>query len=633
MVTKEEKKPLLKIADLMAVVLLFSGLALLVAYGSSPDLVYALPGYCLILMSGAFAIPSVFFATQRVAMGPVIAVTGALTYFVWRAFASPVSYFAREDILLIFAGWIAMVVVWGVLGSRGWGKAVLWCVAILGLVNGIAAGLQYGGYRELVELPMMHLATYRERSGGFFGNPNHGAAMGGIGVLAWGAIALFSRSGAALKMVAAFGGVICALAMLLAKSRGGVLGLAAGITVMLILALVMFLRHSGRRNWKLGALVSVGILVAILGIGALGSDVIGTRFKQKLTKASKGDVREHIWKSAILQFSDEPVLGTGSRTFTDYCWKYRMPEMHPSTREAEFVHSEHLQVMAEYGLVGLGLAWGIGGVVLWVGGRKILGSVGKVESRSDDVAGVVFGLSAVAAMAVQGIAEFQMHVPAIFVTVGAGIGLVFSKIENGKAVWRTIGLIIPITLAGVVASGAWMLPKYSAGAWSYVKGMEVKRKVGTDSLTAARLFDRASKADSGLLPAFEELGNSRVALADGIFSGDPTAKRQMLEQALEAYKGALEIRPDSVPILSETGKVLDKLDRADEAEGYFIKAVEWAPLYGSVRNALAMHYFRRGNWGRAREVFEESMKTRVAHERSFTMKMLRTLDALEKTNP
>ena len=629
-------RPLLVITDVTAVVFLCLAFIAMALYGTSPDALLALPGYALLSLAGVFSLPGLVAAALKGRGSLALAgVTLMAAYFIWRALRSPVSYFAREDILLVCGGWVSLVVILFCVGARGWERAILCVVGGGALLNAIAAGAQFGGYDELCELPYSYLADYRGRSGGFFGNPNHGAAFCALGALACGCLAVFSRSKVGFRMVAVFCSVICVFGVVLAKSRGGALGVVAGFAVLAFLALVVFLRSHGKKRWGVMLLSVLLVLGGVVGAGAVGKEVLGTRFQRQLVETSKNDVRRHIWNSAILQFEEEPIVGTGSRTFTDYCWKFRMPEMQSWTREADFVHNDHLQLIAEYGIVGLVLGWGILVFFVWKGVGRLFskGVSSEFSQRAGGNSGIAFGVAGIVAMAVQGVVEFQNHVPVIFVSIAMASGMVVSGRLKGGRFRKISGWVTVALMVGVVGAAGVFLPKYLWGAANYIYVMEKVRSTGGGSLGVVRLLGHALEKDPGLLPAWEQLAYSRIQLSNGIFSGDPGARVGMLQQALDANKSALAIRPNSVPLLTEAGRISDELGMVDEAEFFFAKAVEWAPLYGQVRNAQGMHYFKRGDWDRAREVFDEALKSRVAHDRSFTKKMLRTLDALEKTNP
>ena len=603
------------------------GIIALMVYGSAPGGVTALLGYALMTVAGLFAIPSILrLGTENMFGRSLALISIFVVYFVWRAIESPVAYFARQDLLLIGVGWISLVTWASILKGGRYGNFLLVAVGILGLSNSFLAGVQSAGGIGVLEVPMVHLAEYRERSGGFFGNPNHGAAWCSLGALSFWCLGSLGKGGAASRLVYIFAGLGCAFGVLFAKSRGGAIGLGVGASMLIILALLSYVRVGKIERWKI-VVGTLGAATLLTVGGILASEVLGTRFSRQLVEVSKTDVRVQIWKSALMQFQENPVTGTGSRTFADYCWKYRTPEMRSWTREAEFTHNEHLQLLADYGIVGVAAGWGILGVFVWCCSMNVLRNQISVPRST-----LAFGAVTIAAMAAQGLVEFQWHVPAIFVVISlASSGALIRGGAREKPTRQKMMAFCGLAgaVGAIVILGA-QLPRFIGGGWAYLLGMEEVRNSGRSSLVATGHFNRAINVDSGLLPAYDELGKCRLKLANGVLSDPFSVRRATLRKALDVFKDSLEIRPHSVPILVETGRLLDELGEPDAAEGYFATAVEWAPLYGIVRNAQGMHYFKRGDWDLAREAFDEAMKTTVAHDRTFTWQMLRTLDSLEK---
>jgi len=79
------------------------------------------------------------------------------------------------------------------------------------------------------------------------------------------------------------------------------------------------------------------------------------------------DLRFRIWKAALLMFLDSPLLGIG---FKSYGWhQFLLNKQAPEVALSTFTDHAHnlvLQVLAEFGLVGLAILVGLG--ALWVAG-------------------------------------------------------------------------------------------------------------------------------------------------------------------------------------------------------------------------------------------------------------------------
>lgn len=157
-------------------------------------------------------------------------------------------------------------------------------------------------------------------------------------LFAWRQLRWFERATAGLAALALLG------VLILTKSRGGLLALAA------VLALLVILRW--RRGWLV---VLGGVLAGALGIWRLG----GARIMETLaaTQSIGGlDGRLEVWSRALYMLQDFPFSGIGMGTF-----KQVANAMYPfflAGPDAEIPHAHNLllQVGVDLGLPGL-VAW------------------------------------------------------------------------------------------------------------------------------------------------------------------------------------------------------------------------------------------------------------------------------------
>ncbi|HEX7155543.1 MAG TPA: O-antigen ligase family protein [Thermoanaerobaculia bacterium] len=193
------------------------------------------------------------------------------------------------------------------------------------------------------------------------GNPNEvGAYLGAaaVGALAWWATDRTNRTDGtnrthgtkALAVIA----VLCA-GMLASQSLT-----AAGAFV--AAALVMFVRASPKQALRTMGVLAVGVVLVFLLYAPLR-----TRVTNMVEWTRSGNYNMLLtdrlapFAAASLMFADHPVLGIGPGTFAwhYYDYKLRAEERYPLLRLAYNrgvnygeVHNDHLQVLAEGGLVG-----------------------------------------------------------------------------------------------------------------------------------------------------------------------------------------------------------------------------------------------------------------------------------------
>ena len=145
-------------------------------------------------------------------------------------------------------------------------------------------------------------------------------------------------------------------AFIFTYSRGGNLGLAAGLIVFLtFLAKDYFWIY-----WKKLAVVAAAMVIITLTFASpFTSHLFGsipTRVVNNLELGSEtGNIRLLVWQSAWEAFQSRPLLGSGPETFGDIYYQFRPIEMN-ETGEWDFLfnkaHNEYLNYLATTGLVG-----------------------------------------------------------------------------------------------------------------------------------------------------------------------------------------------------------------------------------------------------------------------------------------
>ena len=95
------------------------------------------------------------------------------------------------------------------------------------------------------------------------------------------------------------------------------------------------------------------------------------------------------------------------------------------------------------------------------------------------------------------------------------------------------------------------------------------------------------------------------------------------QKAVAAYRAAAEVRPDYGPLRYRLGMTLMRMDRLDEAEQEFQRAVELGPEMSLPRMGLGWVAIARGQWANARDYFVTAASLPNAPQRKVHVELAR----------
>ncbi len=179
---------------------------------------------------------------------------------------------------------------------------------------------------------------------GPFPNRNHTAsllamaAMAGLGCTVWAG----TRRRPRLAVGAAAAVFMIIVALLVSKSRGGLIALGAGSAAF---SGMMLWRHRSRR---MIATICGGLAVMAVVVVVFGNQVIG-RFASDDGKVSANQLRKDIWSNTVTMWRDAPLLGHGVESFTGLFPFYQ----HLKLDDGVVLHPESswLEWLCELGLI------------------------------------------------------------------------------------------------------------------------------------------------------------------------------------------------------------------------------------------------------------------------------------------
>jgi O-antigen ligase len=184
------------------------------------------------------------------------------------------------------------------------------------------------------------------RLGGSLQNPNYlAAALLSSAALAAGLVAVVGRGVRRNLLLVALG--VIGVAMLLTGSRGGLI--AAGVALLAAFFLM------GEHRLRLGVVVAVCVGVGVIFVATAS----GGALERVREFDPTGTGRVDLWDVAVQMWEDNPIFGVGYANFPTESPQYLL---RPGQLSAAFIidepqetHNAYLGLLAENGIVGLGL--------------------------------------------------------------------------------------------------------------------------------------------------------------------------------------------------------------------------------------------------------------------------------------
>lgn len=272
-------------------------------------------------------------------------------------------------------------------------------------------------------------------------------------------------------------GVLLAAALFAAGSRGGLLGLAAGLAAAAALALRAGLLQRRSLLPVLGVLAAGWILAA--GLRALPwGDLVESKVEAPPTaeaRAASSRSRLELYDLSWNAWLERPLTGTGYLTFRYVLEQGRAKvPSYSESLETWFVHNDYLQALQELGPLGLVALLALVGLPAWLGYRRIPGL--PAERRAAALAAV----SAMVAMAFHALVDFPFYIPVCLVLYGALLGSLDHRLGEAhasaaaplkEATWFRAARTGLVVLAGIIllrpvvaeAAAEWGLSRSAAG--------------------------------------------------------------------------------------------------------------------------------------------------------------------------
>jgi len=578
-----------------ATILFLLGLFVTGLLGTETRLLFFWPGCVLLGLAGLTAVLRwklrVGFQPSDWCLLTVLLLAG---YVGWRAWTSPVEVYAREDAAVMLAGFVAYLLTVTAVSDSKWRLGIV-CVLLVLVAGNLTAGwVNFKGRWDFHLVPGFSRSFPPGRIGGFFNNPNHLAAFLSFAAFLSAGVMLFARIHIASRLLLGFGILSMLAGVALTASRAAMLGIAVGGVVFVLLT--MWIVWSTKRSlfkWLILALLLVGGAAG----GALYKVNEDSMLRRQLTSPLGEDMRVHIWRAALAQNAESPLIGVGSRMFYEGSITHRDPESSPYMGDALFAHNEYLQTLADYGWAGLALVLFVVLAHLMNGLRFLrwfttekFPATGMLGSNA--LALTLGGIAALLATLAQAVFEFQGHIPITAVVGAILLGLlanpgIESEVYKPRRIWGLRFLMkIALLAASATLLGAAVIFGTADGYAGYAR-LENSRGETSKALPH---FARATLMDPRNAVLAYQHG---LALMNSIHSGmTKDAYLRTVDASMRELTRATTLNPHNYLYQLALADALDAAGKNDAAFNAIQRALTLAPLYEEPRLALGMHYHR-----------------------------------------
>jgi len=209
----------------------------------------------------------------------------------------------------------------------------------------------------------------------------------------------------------AFAALMCAVALVMTNSRGGIISMVAEIVFLVVIAAGVGRKGEGVQDLRsrVGAAAKrvafAFALLATLFVFVLysGGEESLTRLVGTVNADDPTTGRTHFWKGAVEIIRDHPVVGVGLGAFSAAYPRY---DTGSGFYRLEQAHNDYLQILTDGGVVGALLALAFVAVLFRQGFRRL-------QSQDKFRRGVALGaLTGCAGVLVHSLFDFTLHTTA-----------------------------------------------------------------------------------------------------------------------------------------------------------------------------------------------------------------------------
>ncbi len=621
----------------VAVLLALAIVAAQLVYGGLMRTVFGIPCYALVALAGILGMAALFWKRAVPPRLDTVMVTLlAAGYFLWRSLNS-----VGQDLSLFYTFLVAgCAVVYCLFACMVTSPAsryvfvLILLAAALGQVLMAAVQFSEPGYfwpvpwfsEQMKAWYFKPDATYL-RGHGLFLNANHLAwFLNGMVFFALGAACL-GRAAVWAKVLFAYLAAVCIAGTVLTLSRGGMIGLAVGMVVFLLLSLMAL--GIGARDRRLGIFL-VTLTVLAIGVGA-AYYLFSQSFtvQSRMAKILDDTYRISLWPTALRQAQIEPLIGAGAGAFTQLSRRLREGD---SPADDTFAHNDWAQVASDFGFFGLVL---VAGAFLFNWRAGFLGFVGALKERmlvssrpqSNSAAFEIGALSALAAFSAHSFFDFNMQIPANALLAAAVAGMLANagvSSSGAQAGGRRVSRWVTGTISG--AAGLFLLGLILRSAEPEWKALQSENALlAGDPARAGELAEQGL----GVSPRHSRLHR---LLGESLLQSASAAQDARENRVLAAYhlRRSSEHDPEERWNRLMLAISLSSLRKSRAARAAHIEAIRLDPGNPAVYEYYALFLEGTGKGDDAIRAYEVAL---TVPGTKFATQRLRTLRQMKKQSP
>jgi len=600
-----------------------------------------LPKLALILPAlGVGAILCAGFGPKRSDLPVLLVLTLVSLYLLVRGSFSPVWDLARRDLFLIISGLLAYLSASSALRLRS-GRAFF----VAGLIFLVIGNAVVAIHQWKTDPTFSFLNSARSDTlgvSGFYYHRNYLAGFLEISCPILLAAALSRKSPIskfALFVPFGIGVWIC----FLSNSRGGFGVMTIGCIVVVLMTYFsssIGVLPSKRKNIVGFAIAGIGVLAFARYGRVLWATIVENRGGAEATMSSL-DLRLGLSGLAFDMWLENPLWGMGPESFSYLFPKY-FSGLWPGAGDAEMVHSDYLQLLVDYGLIGF---LGVSLLIIMMSFLLVRGAGFEVHEHGEGWLRTA-AMGVMVAEILRAAVDFNLHIApnlilfAMALAGGASCNRLLEADEIRLRVSRSSRV-----LALMLALGGGGYGLYAG--WNEVRAVRDWAEI--EKLRQGGLTDEiALRNYSEKAPSFSVLKVvARNSLTQALRIESNTGTE--FELALEDWGKVVERHPLDGESLANYARCLDEMKRFNEAEIYHIRALEavsrrenkYGVIYG-----VGWHFLKRGDallqqrrpgealylFQKAEEAFSTSHKrnfSRREHNRSARQRTKMLIDFLE----